>query len=175
MSQCQIKYNKMNAITQNSGFRHIAEAIFMLLPMKTIILLRIINRNWREIIDNQMFIFKVICVWKKGKLLSENGEMVWRKILPKFNDVAEKRSEMALVLMKICLNDGIRGSNLHFRCHCPLEVITALTDNNEYTELAKFMLLQVDEKTCKVVPHCKFILILNSSDMKVLLLILIFI
>ena len=166
----------MKVITQNSGFRHIAEAIFMLLPMKTIILLRIINRKWKEIIDNQMFIFNVICVWKKRKLFSQNGEMVWRKILPKFNDVVEKRSEMALVLMKICLNNGIRGSNLHFRCHCPLEVITALNHNNEFTGLAKFLLLQVDEKTCKVVPHCKFIvLILNSSDMKVLLFILIFI
>ena len=85
----------MKVITQNSGFRHIAEAIFMLLPMKTIILLRIINRKWKEIIDNQMFIFNVICVWKKRKLFSQNGEMVWRKILPKFNDVVEKRSEMA--------------------------------------------------------------------------------
>ena len=142
-------HTTMKVITQNSGLWHIAEAIFMLLPMKTIIFLRKINRKWRKIIDNQIFIFKVICVKKKGSLLSQNGEIVWRKILPEFNISTEIRSEMALVLMKICLNDGlIRGKHINRRYHCPLEVIAALTYNKEYTDLAKFMLLQVDEKTC---------------------------
>ena len=48
----------MDSITSNQGLQHIAEKIFMPLQFKDVLKCRLVNKFWKEVIDQPMFLIK---------------------------------------------------------------------------------------------------------------------
>ena len=83
----------IKTLTNNQGFLHISEKIFLLLDKKSILACRFVNPSWKNIIDNPTFWIKKCD--QKG--LTKDLQNAWIDTIQKITDY-ELRQEAAMCL-----------------------------------------------------------------------------
>ena len=87
----------MESITTNSGFRHISEKVFKLLPNEDLRVCREVNQAWKMTLDCPLFWFKKLKIHQSscysgafdcftGTCKCEKKKIEWKKLIKELDD-----------------------------------------------------------------------------------------
>ena len=103
----------MERITQNPGFHHIAENIFIYLDHETLLKCLKVNKYWKAILQNNptFWLWKCVVEWAKYDPnlpdiyelpgLSKNHHEKWTKLIQKLNNNPGLKQNLTSILMQI--------------------------------------------------------------------------
>ena len=127
----------IKTLTNNQGFLHLSEKIFLLLDNKSILTCRIVNPSWKNIIDNPIFWVKKIQL--KG--LSKDLHNVWVSTFLKITDY-ELRQEASVCLSMF--HSVLFSSDLWTPEVLAGYTVLHLAARNGFVKLVKFLATLVD-------------------------------
>ena len=141
----------MESITTNSGFKHITEKVFQLLPNEDLRVCREVNQAWKMTLDCPLFwLFKKLKIHQSscnscaaGPCNCEQKKISWKILIKELNDRIKKKKtdnlKQDFVVVLIKMQKGI----LKF----PLEMVLDLGTSNHYPNVIKFILQNSDTKS----------------------------
>ena len=103
-------YSKMDEIVRNQGLHHISKLIFNCLDMKTLLNCRKVSKNWKNVLDDPWFWFK-LCIQHK---MPEVHEIEWKQLIEHFQ-ASNSETTLTKYLIKTFFS-AKQEKNFEFSC-----------------------------------------------------------
>ena len=131
------KANNLDMITKVPGLKHICEDIFKLLDKYQSMDCRLVNKSWKEIVDQPMFNLKKMKSGDKYDLpkdVHKNWKLLAQKLKDNYHLGVAQELVLILRKMSISMNEP----------KFPLEIVFALGKAEKYPSVMKFILENED-------------------------------
>ena len=126
------KANNLDMITKVPGLKHICEDIFKLLDKYQSMDCRLVNKSWKEIVDQPMLNLKKMK--SEDKDIPEDVHKSCKLLAEELDDQDLVEQEFVLVLRKMSMNEP----------KYPLEMVFGLGNSEKYPSVMKFILEKED-------------------------------